>query len=92
MDMSRVQFLWCADEINARADEYWRLVMDIARTNTISRIKRLLGCVRCAAFRDACVWFRRCGQIMGRESGDGQPASQIFYPAMQAADIFFLKV
>ena len=28
---------------------------------------------------------------MGRESGDDMPASQIFYQAMQCADIFFLK-
>ncbi|KNC55088.1 tyrosyl-tRNA synthetase [Thecamonas trahens ATCC 50062] len=71
MDMTNVKFLWCADSINERPDEYWRMVMDIARSFTISRIKR-------------------CGQIMGRSEGDDQPASQIFYPAMQAADIFFL--
>jgi tyrosyl-tRNA synthetase len=33
----------------------------------------------------------RCTQIMGRTDSDLQ-ASQIFYPCMQCADIFFLKV
>ncbi len=32
----------------------------------------------------------RCGQIMGREESTGNPASQIMYPLMQAADIHHL--
>lgn len=40
MDMRNVQFLWASDEINAHADEYWQLVMDIARQNNIARIQR----------------------------------------------------
>jgi tyrosyl-tRNA synthetase len=35
--------------------------------------------------------IQRCGQIMGR-SDSGLQASQIFYPCMQAADVFFLGV
>eukprot|EP00920_Eleutheroschizon_duboscqi_P030979 GHVT01075006.1.p1 GENE.GHVT01075006.1~~GHVT01075006.1.p1 ORF type:complete len:306 (+),score=39.86 GHVT01075006.1:812-1729(+) len=34
---------------------------------------------------------KRCSQIMGRNEGDEQPSSQILYPCMQCADIFFLK-
>src|SRR3989338_3116002 len=34
----------------------------------------------------------RCGQIMGREENTSNPASQILYPLMQAADIYHLKV
>ncbi len=34
----------------------------------------------------------RCSQIMGRKESDNLTAAQIFYPAMQAADIFFLGV
>ncbi len=34
----------------------------------------------------------RCSQIMGRSESDALSASQIFYPCMQAADIFHLKV
>ena len=33
----------------------------------------------------------RCGQIMGRKESEVLSASQIFYPCMQAADIFELK-
>ena len=35
--------------------------------------------------------IKRCAQIMGRTDGDDMPASQIMYPCMQCADIFFLK-
>ena len=35
--------------------------------------------------------IKKCGQIMGREEGDDIPTSQIMYPCMQCADIFFLK-
>ena len=34
----------------------------------------------------------RCSQIMGRTEQDELSAAQIFYPCMQCADIFFLKV
>ncbi len=33
----------------------------------------------------------RCSQIMGRSESDSLRASQIFYPCMQCADIFYLK-
>ncbi|KAF5779777.1 putative tyrosine--tRNA ligase [Helianthus annuus] len=33
----------------------------------------------------------RCCQIMGRNEQDELTATQIFYPCMQCADIFFLK-
>jgi len=34
----------------------------------------------------------RCSQIMGRKESDSLSASQIFYPPMQAADIFYLDI
>lgn len=40
MDMSRVTFLWAADEINSRPEEYWSLVLEIARVFTVARTKR----------------------------------------------------
>eukprot|EP00262_Sarcandra_glabra_P005534 TRINITY_DN17228_c0_g1_i1.p1 TRINITY_DN17228_c0_g1~~TRINITY_DN17228_c0_g1_i1.p1 ORF type:complete len:381 (+),score=75.73 TRINITY_DN17228_c0_g1_i1:235-1377(+) len=40
MDLDRVEFLWSSEEINARAHEYWPLVMDIARRNKLPRILR----------------------------------------------------
>eukprot|EP00195_Chlamydomonas_chlamydogama_P008917 CAMPEP_0202899462 /NCGR_PEP_ID=MMETSP1392-20130828/7688_1 /ASSEMBLY_ACC=CAM_ASM_000868 /TAXON_ID=225041 /ORGANISM="Chlamydomonas chlamydogama, Strain SAG 11-48b" /LENGTH=385 /DNA_ID=CAMNT_0049585645 /DNA_START=282 /DNA_END=1439 /DNA_ORIENTATION=- len=40
MDLSRVEFLSSSEEINKRPDEYWTLVMDIARKNSLKRITR----------------------------------------------------
>ncbi|XP_073011832.1 tyrosine--tRNA ligase 1, cytoplasmic [Typha latifolia] len=40
MNLDNVVFLWSSDEINSRADEYWPLVMDIARRNKLPRILR----------------------------------------------------
>ncbi|KAJ4720290.1 Tyrosine--tRNA ligase [Melia azedarach] len=40
MDLKGVEFLWSSEEINARASEYWPLVMDIARRNKLPRIMR----------------------------------------------------
>ena len=34
----------------------------------------------------------RCCTIMGRKESDDLSAAQIFYPCMQCADVFFLKV
>ncbi len=73
MEMDNVEFLWASDEINARPNDYWLRVMDIARRNNVPRIVR-------------------CCTIMGRSETDDLSAAQIFYPCMQCADIFFLKV
>ena len=40
MNMQNVRFLWASEEINKKADEYWTLVMDIARVNSLQRIQR----------------------------------------------------
>lgn len=40
MNMDNVEFLWASDEINKHADQYWSLVMDIARANSVTRIQR----------------------------------------------------
>lgn len=40
MDLEHVQFINSSEEINARPDEYWTLVMDIARKNNLKRIIR----------------------------------------------------
>jgi tyrosyl-tRNA synthetase len=71
MDMSHVKFIYASDTINSDPTGYWLRVLNIARANTTTRIKR-------------------CSQIMGRQEGDDQPSAQIFYPCMQAADVFFL--
>ncbi len=55
MDMTRVQFLSASDEINKRPDEYWSLVMDIARRNNLKRIVRYL--LQPFSRPIACTWW-----------------------------------
>lgn len=69
MDMKNVEFLWASENMN---QEYWLMVLKIARLNTVARVTR-------------------CSQIMGRSEKDELSAAQIFYPCMQAADIWNLK-
>ncbi|XP_024525188.1 tyrosine--tRNA ligase 1, cytoplasmic [Selaginella moellendorffii] len=40
MNLNQVEFLWSSHEINSRAEEYWKLVFDIARRNNLPRILR----------------------------------------------------
>lgn len=40
LEGGQIEFLWSSDEINSRANEYWPLVMDIARRNKLPRIVR----------------------------------------------------
>ncbi|KAG5404459.1 hypothetical protein IGI04_010578 [Brassica rapa subsp. trilocularis] len=42
MNIENVEFIWSSEEINARGDEYWPLVMDIACRNSLAQIK---GCM-----------------------------------------------
>lgn len=52
MDLSKVEFLSSSEEINKRPDEYWTLVMDIARKSTLNRIIR---CARAHLSMHACM-------------------------------------
>jgi len=40
MDMCNVEFLWASEHINRNPNQYWSLVLDIARRNTVSRVTR----------------------------------------------------
>lgn len=45
MALDKVDLVWLSDEIRQHGDEYWPIVMDIARTNSVRRIKRqTYGC------------------------------------------------
>ncbi len=70
MDLKKVEFVWVSDQVTD--DNYWKLVMQIARNSTVKRIMR-------------------CSQIMGRNESEALQASQIIYPCMQCADIFYLN-
>ena len=70
MDIKHVEFIWASDL--AKDTNYWKIVMNIARSSTIQRILRTV-------------------EIMGRTEKETLHVSQILYPCMQAADIFYLK-
>ncbi|MDP7141403.1 MAG: tyrosine--tRNA ligase [Candidatus Woesearchaeota archaeon] len=70
MDLDNVEFIWASDLV--KDDNYWKMVMQIARNSTVKRIVR-------------------CSQIMGRKEDEALQSSQILYPCMQCADIFYLK-
>ena len=40
MDMKNVKFLWASDEITKSSSTYWPMVLNIAMSNTISRVKK----------------------------------------------------
>lgn len=40
MDLTNVRFVWTSEEIEKNSNGYWERVMDIARRNTITRMKR----------------------------------------------------
>lgn len=40
MDMANVEFRWSSKDINQNAAEYWGIVLDIARRNTLARITK----------------------------------------------------
>jgi hypothetical protein len=42
MALDKVDLVWLSDEIRQHGDEYWPIVMDIARTNSVRRIKRYI--------------------------------------------------
>ncbi|MBI4448658.1 tyrosine--tRNA ligase [Candidatus Woesearchaeota archaeon] len=71
MDLDNIEFVWASDFMDD--DEYWKIVMQMARNSTLQRVLR-------------------CTQIMGRKESDILQASQIMYPCMQAADVFYLGV
>ncbi|CAH9117950.1 unnamed protein product, partial [Cuscuta epithymum] len=82
LESNKIEFLWASKEIISRADEYWPLVMDIARRKTLHRI---LSC---------CEIMGRCyaqDELTAAQIFDVSTAAQIFYPCMQCADIFFLE-
>ena len=71
MNLKHVNFVWASDFANN--SEYWKYVMQIARSSTLKRILRT-------------------AQIMGRSESETLQASQILYPCMQCADIFWQNI
>jgi len=80
--------------------EVWRAAgMDMRRVKflwasdeILSHANQYWGLVFDIATKFNLNRIRRCTQIMGRDDSEDLAASQILYPVMQCADIFFLGV
>lgn len=80
--------------------EVWKAVgMDLSRVEFLwasdeinKRSSEYWTLVMDVAIKNSLGRVTRCSQIMGRSDTDDLSAAQIFYPCMQCADIFFLKV
>ena len=76
--------------------EVWKACdMDIKNVefvwgNELMKSQDYLKTVMQVARNSTVKRITRCSQIMGRSESDVLQASQIFYPCMQAADIFYL--
>lgn len=90
MDLSNVEFIWASEEIAKRPVDYFTLILDIA---TKFSLKRILKCGQIMGRKD-----------LTDLDDDGMAAkidldtimtslktSQVFYPVMQCADVFFLN-
>lgn len=78
--------VWKAAGMNMERVEFrW------ASDEILSRPSEYWSLVFDIATKNSLTRVLRCTQIMGRSETDDLSAAQIFYPVMQAADIFFLK-
>ncbi len=70
-DISKVKVHWHKDFIGD--EEYWKIVLTIARNHTLRRTLRALT-------------------IAGRSESLDNSAAVVFYPSMQASDIFYMNI
>lgn len=92
MDMDNVEFLWASDEINKNGAQYWGTVFDIA---TKINVNRVLRCTQIMGRKDFVEGEEGNGDMATIPYEDmlsSMMSSQIFYPIMQCADIFFLGI
>jgi tyrosyl-tRNA synthetase len=102
MDMDNVEFIWSSDEIIKRSEQYWKLVFDIA---TKFNVKRILRCTQIMGRKDFSESDsdNQSGDKTSDQPGESNNVpyedmltsmkiSQIFYPAMQCADVLFLGI
>ncbi|KAF2924493.1 tyrosine--tRNA ligase 1, cytoplasmic isoform X1 [Oryza sativa Japonica Group] len=84
MALDKVDLVWLSDEIRQHGDEYWPIVMDIARTNSVRRIK---STCRSSYY---CLPSRFCGSRNSYAIGKLN-VDEIFYICLQCASILFQK-
>ena len=117
-----IEFIWSSEEINARSDEYWKLVLDIGTKFSLNRIKKCTQIMGRKEEADNVELLLELNESVNKLFADMElesnsnanphpqkahilkllnqltqsapqelAASQIFYPVMQCADVFFLR-
>lgn len=116
-----IEFIWSSNEINARSDEYWKLVLDIGTKFSLNRIKKCTQIMGRKEEVDNAELLLELNDEISKLFADMESenyingshprkeyilgllekltqtaphelaASQIFYPVMQCADVFFLQ-
>jgi tyrosyl-tRNA synthetase len=76
--------VWKATEMDLKNVEFVRSSDIVRQEDYWKKVMRI-------AAKTTVNRIVRCSQIMGRKESETQSASQIFYPCMQAADIFQLN-
>lgn len=105
MDINNVEFIWSSEEIHKRPAEYWNLVFDIATKFTLSRILRCTQIMGRKDFKSVEnnsfdrenklnneIENNEINAVPYEDMVTSMKSSQIFYPVMQCADIFFLNI
>ena len=99
MDIKNVEFIWASEEIEKRSAEYWSLVFDIATKVNISRTLRCTQIMGRKDFTDKVtdndtdkITDSEDIHIPYQDMLSSMKTSQLFYPIMQCADIFFLNI
>ncbi|CAM0876859.1 unnamed protein product [Alopecurus aequalis] len=86
LELNGVEFIWLSDVINKRSDEYWALVMDISRNNTLRTM------IRCCGILDPYILNE---DIIPEDMDSYDPidvtASTLFTPCVHCAGILFQK-
>ncbi|XP_015694466.1 tyrosine--tRNA ligase 1, cytoplasmic-like isoform X2 [Oryza brachyantha] len=81
MALDEVELVWLSDEISQHGDEYWPLVMDIARQNSVRKIRRSFHITLPSRF---------CGSRNPYSMGE-LTIDDIFFICLQCAGIIFEK-
>lgn len=92
MDLTNVEFVWASEEITSRPFEYFTLMLDIATKMNVRRTMKCTSIMGRKDFTDADDEGITSSTVPFEDLASSLMTSQVFYPVMQCADIFFLGV
>ncbi|KAK1643386.1 hypothetical protein QYE76_061191 [Lolium multiflorum] len=85
LELHGVEFIWLSDEINGHSDEYWALLMDISRNNTLRTM------IRCCGIEDPYILNEDLIDSLDSYDPIDVTASTLFTPCAHCACILFQK-